>query len=136
MTEENEALVKQYSETVHQRDWDALRDLMTPDFVSHEPPSVSEEPLDVEAMIETFEPFEWRFELKDIFSQGDKVATREVIYATQIDEFQSLPPSDKEMSTTSLLIWRIEDGKIAEAWPQMDTFGMLRQLGVVDEPGE
>lgn len=130
MTEENEELVKQYSETVKQRDWDALRNLMTDDFVSHEPPSIAEEPLDIEHMIETLKPFEWRFELKDIFSDGDRVATREVIYATQIEAFQGLPPREEELSTTSILIWRIEDGKIAEVWSAPDTYDFMDQLGV------
>lgn len=130
MSEDTEALVKQYSETVEQSDWDGLRDLVIDDFVSHEPPSISEEPLDIEQMIETFKPFEWRIELEDIFSAGDKVATREIIHATQIDEFQGLPPSEQELSTTSILIWRIEDGKIAEVWSAPDSYGFMEQLGV------
>lgn len=130
MTEENETLVRQYSYTVEQRDWDGLRELMADDFVSHEPPSISEEPLDVEHMIETLKPFEWRIELKDIFSKDDKVVTREVIHATQIEEFQGLSPSGKELSTTSILIWRIEDGKIVEVWSAPDTYDFMDQLGV------
>jgi steroid delta-isomerase-like uncharacterized protein len=130
MSEETEEIVKQYSQTVEQRDWDALRELMTDDFVSHEPPSVSESPLDIEDMIETIKPFEWRFELKDIFSDGDKVVTREVMHATQIDEFQGLPPSGKELSTRTILIWRIEDGKIAEVWSAPDSYDFMDQLGV------
>lgn len=130
MTEENEALVKQYSETVQRRDWEALREIVTSDFVVHEPQSIESEPVDIDGHIETLKPFEWRIEVKDIFSQGDKVATREVIYATQIEEFQGLPPSDKEMSTTSILIWRIEDGKVAEVWSSPDSYDFMDQLGM------
>lgn len=130
MTEENEALVRQYSETVQQRNWEGLREIVTSDFVVHEPQSIESEPVDIDGHIETLKPFEWRIEVKDIFSQGDKVATREVIYATQIEEFQGLPPSDKEMSTTSILIWRIEDGKVAEVWSSPDSYDFMDQLGM------
>lgn len=130
MTEENEALVKQYSETVQRRDWEGLRELVTDDFVVHEPESIEEGPTDIEGHIEALKPFEWRIEIEDIFSQGDKVATREVLYATQIDEFQGLPPSDEEISTTSILVWRIEDGQVAEVWSSPDTYTMMDELGV------
>lgn len=130
MSDDAEAVVERYSQTVEARDWDALRDLMTDDFVSHEPPSVSEEPLDVEEMIEAIKPFEWQFELKDIFSDGEKVVTREVMHANQIDEFQGLPPGGNELSTRSILIWRVEDGKIAEVWSAPDSYDFMDQLGV------
>lgn len=130
MSKANEEIVKQYSQLVEQRDWDALRELMAEDFVSHEPASVSEEPLDTEGMIETMKPFEWRFELQDIISDGDKVVTREVMHGTQIEEFEGLPPSGEEITTTTILIWRVEDGKIAELWSSPDTYAMMDQLGM------
>lgn len=129
MTEENEALVQQFAAFVQQRDWDGLRGIVTDDFVVHEPPSIEPEPSDIEKHIESLKPFEWRIEFKEIFSQGDKVATREVLSATQVEEFQGLPPSDKELSTTALLIWHIEDGKVAEVWSYPDTHDLLDQLG-------
>lgn len=129
-TEENEALVTRYSETVERRDWDGLRALVSDDFVVHEPPSIEPEPVDIEGHIESLKPFEWRIDVEDIFAAGDKVVTREVIYATQIEEFEGLPPSDDELSITSILIWEIEDGTIAEIWSSPDAFGMMQQLGV------
>lgn len=130
MTDENEALVRQYQEAVHERDWDGLRDLVTDDFVVHEPDSIETEPADIEEHIESLKPFEWRIEVDDVISQGDKVAMREVLHAVQIDEFQGLPPSDNELATNSIVIWRIEDGKIAEVWSSPDTYDMMDQLGV------
>lgn len=130
MTEDPEAVVKQYSEYVEQRDWDGLRDHVTEDFVAHEPRSLESEPIDIEDHIDAVKPFEWHFEIKDIFSEGDKVVTREVLHGTQVEEFQGLPPSDTEITTTSILIWRIEDGRIAEMWSSPDTYDMLDQFGV------
>lgn len=130
MTEENQWIVEKYSEYVQQRDWESLRDHVTDDFVVHEPDSIEPEPADIEQHIEKLKPFEWRIETHDIFSQDDKVVTRRVLRATQIHEFQGLPPRDKDLSVTSILIWRIEDGKVAEVWSSPDTYGMMDQLGV------
>ena len=124
-----EEVVKQFSKTVEQRDWGALREMLTDDFVDHEPPSVSDEPLGSEEMIEAIKPFEWRIDVKDIVSDGNKVVTREVMHGTQIEAFQGLPPSDKAVSTSTIIIWRIEDGKIAEMWQSPDTHDFIDQLG-------
>lgn len=130
MTEENKAIVEQYSEYVQEREWNQLRGHVTEDFVVHEPRSLEPDPVDIEEHIEALKPFDWHIEIKDIFSEGNKVATREVLYATQIEEYQGLPPSDEQLSATSILIWRIEDGKVAEVWSSPDSHEMLDQLGV------
>lgn len=130
MTEANKEVVKQYSQFVEQREWDALREHVTADFVVHEPRSLAEEPADIEEHIEMVKPFEWRIEVRDIISDGDKVATREQLHATQVEEFQGLPPGEIELSVSSILIWRIEDGKVAEVWSSPDSHEMFDQMGV------
>lgn len=127
---ENETLVTRWDELVEQREWDALRDLMAPNLTIHEAPSVSPNPLDGEELIEFIKPFEWRIEVKDMVSQGDKVVTREVLHFTQIEEFEGVPPSEEEKSVPSILIWRVEDGKIAEIWSSPDSHGFLQELGL------
>lgn len=58
MSEETEALVEQYSETVQARDWDGLRELVTDDFVVHEPERMEPEPVDIEGHIESIKAFD------------------------------------------------------------------------------
>lgn len=130
MTEEAEATVRQYSAFVEQRNWDGLRAHVTDDFVVHEPESLDSEPHDIEDHIEFLKPFEWRFELQDIFSSGNKVATREVIHGTQIDEFEGLPPSGEELSGSAILIWKVEDGRVSELWSSPDSHAFLEELGL------
>lgn len=129
MTEDAEAVVRQYSDTVERQDWDGLRELVTDDFVIHEPESIDPEPQDFDDHLEVLKAFEWRIEQHDVFSDGDKVASRETLYAVQIEEFEGLPPSDTELSVTSILIWRIEDGKIAEVWSSPDSYEFMDQMG-------
>ena len=39
------------------------------------------------------------------------------------------------MRTTGISIYRIENGKIAEHWAEMDFLGVLQQVGVIPAPG-
>lgn len=130
MAEDVEAVVRRYSELVEERDWDGLREHVTDDFVVHEPESIDSEPHDIEGHIEVLKAFEWRIEVKDIFSSGNKVASREVIYGTQINEFEGLPPSGEEISASSILIWEVEDGKVSEVWSSPDSHTFLEGLGL------
>jgi predicted ester cyclase len=46
------------------------------------------------------------------------------------------PATGKRISVQEVDIFRIENGKIAEAWAAVDFFGMLTQLGLLpaEEP--
>jgi predicted ester cyclase len=46
-----------------------------------------------------------------------------------------IPRTGKQISMTGMTIWRIADGKIVEHWSEMDTLGLLQQLGVIPMPG-
>ena len=71
-------------------------------------------------------------------AEGDKVVTHFTQYGTHTGElvWWNLAPTDKQVSVTGIVIERIEDGKIAERWINMDILGMLQQLGVVPALGE
>ncbi len=42
-----------------------------------------------------------------------------------------IPPTGKQMTVSSIIIARIEDGKIVEEWGLDDQMGMLQQLGII-----
>jgi predicted ester cyclase len=46
-----------------------------------------------------------------------------------------MPPTGKQVTGSGISIHRIADGKIAEAWVNFDTLGMLQQLGVIPAMG-
>lgn len=68
--------------------------------------------------------------IRDIFSAGDKVTVRLTITNRQVKEFEGLPPSDPKQSVEGAVIWRVEDGKVAESWAFPDTHGLLDELGL------
>ncbi|MEO1619448.1 MAG: ester cyclase, partial [Cyanobacteria bacterium J06632_3] len=41
----------------------------------------------------------------------------------------------KEITLTGITIVRIEDGKIAERWTQLDQLGLMQQLGLIPPAG-
>ena len=45
--------------------------------------------------------------------------------------FQGIPPTGTEVEVSGINVYVIEAGKIAQEWEQMDSFGMLQQLGVL-----
>jgi steroid delta-isomerase-like uncharacterized protein len=75
-----------------------------------------------------------RLTVEDMIAEGDRVASRLSYRGTHTGEFQGIPATGKQFMTTGIQIIRIADGKIAEAWSQPDTLGLLQQLGVVPIP--
>jgi predicted ester cyclase len=45
-----------------------------------------------------------------------------------------LPPTDIEIEVGGMLIYHIEDNKIAEHWMQFDKLGLMIQLGMLPTP--
>jgi predicted ester cyclase len=45
--------------------------------------------------------------------------------------FTASPPTGKRISVCGFNYYMIEDGKILQEWEQMDSLGMLQQMGVL-----
>jgi steroid delta-isomerase-like uncharacterized protein len=72
--------------------------------------------------------------IEDIVAEGDRVVVRNTWRGTHLGEFNGIPPSGRPVEITGIVIWRIEDGLIAERWATIDTLTLLRQLGVLPSP--
>ncbi len=75
----------------------------------------------------------WHFQIEDIIAEGDRVMVRWTSHDTQQGEFNGLPPTGAQVSNSGINIFRIADGKIAEAWDIYDRLWMWQQLGVFPE---
>lgn len=67
-------------------------------------------------------------------AEGDLVATRWQLTATQTGEFLGLAPTDKEATWTGVQTDRFENGKIAESWVNWDMYRLFAALGLVKGP--
>ena len=77
------------------------------------------------------------FEATEEFSlaEDDLVASLVTYSGTHDDaEFMGMPANDASFEITAINIFRIDDGKIAEAWVEIDNDGLLQQLGAMDAP--
>jgi steroid delta-isomerase-like uncharacterized protein len=73
--------------------------------------------------------------IEDLVAEGKKVVAHWTWCGTNQGEFQGIPPTGKQVTGSGISIQRIADGKIAEAWVNFDTLGMLQQLGVIPAMG-
>jgi predicted ester cyclase len=138
--EESIALIRRFSdEFINAHDPEAADVLCTPDFTIHmsgQPPIVGVVAFKqlVAAYFAAFPDFHETTE--DVFAAGDRVARRVRFMGTHAGELLGIPPTGTRVSVTSISIFRIADGKVAEEWAENDIFGMLQQLGVIPAPGQ
>ena len=133
MTEMNKAIALQTMEALHQRNLDAVRAMVASGarFYGWAP-----EPLDADghksfmsALLSAFP--DSNFIIDDVIGEGDKVAVRHRLQGTHQAELQGIPATGRKVEIGGIVIFRIENGMVAEAWLNADIMGMMQQLGVV-----
>lgn len=67
-------------------------------------------------------------EVNDTIVEGDRVVERHTATAVHKGEFMGIPASGKMVSWTENHIYRIADGKIAEAWSEVSFHDLLKQI--------
>lgn len=63
-----------------------------------------------------------------VVAEGDRVFGRMTEHATHEGTFFGVPASHRRVEFTEMGIVRIEDGKIAESWFDVDLFGLMMQI--------
>ena len=135
---ENTAIVRAWFQTFNDHDREAEQQARTDDFVAHIPGSPG--PLDGagwEMFISIFLGGfpDMRLDVEDTVAQGDQVAVRWTFHGTHTGAFLGIEPTGKRVTMSAIEINRVEDGKIAEHWVELDQLGILQQLGAVPGPG-
>ena len=74
---------------------------------------------------------DWRVRVEDIVAEGNTVAVRWIGEATHQCPFHGVPPTGKQISVCGINLYKIENDKISQEWEQMDSLGMLQQLGLI-----
>ena len=136
--EQNKELAaRMHEEVVNQKKLSALDDYIAADVVWHDPPP------GLAAGMEGFKQFfpmlyaafpDWHATIEDVIAEGDKVVHRIKGGGTHKDEWMGIAATDKHVTTTGILIYRIDNGKIVEEWLQYDVLGVMQQLGAIPAP--
>jgi steroid delta-isomerase-like uncharacterized protein len=74
--------------------------------------------------------------IDDIFSSGDRVAVRLTMTGTQDGEFLGIPATGRTVEYTSIEIYRVAGGLLAEEWISSDMATMMRQLTEPSHPAD
>ncbi len=68
------------------------------------------------------------FEVTELIADGDMLAAHWVASGTHKGTLLSLPATGRHMEAEGVSIYRMEDGRIAEAWNYWDVIAMLRSM--------
>jgi steroid delta-isomerase-like uncharacterized protein len=121
-----------YDEALSTGNLDRLNVLVAEDFVDHEQlltiPSTRTGLKQKYTLLRTGFP-DLHFVVEDLFGEGSQVAARVRVQGTHTAEFMGHPPTGRAFAVTSVGIFRIVEGRIAEHWGVFDQMGMLAQLG-------
>jgi len=133
-TEENKKTVSNFVKAIEKKDFNKVKEFFTGDHTFNFP--MSPTPLNGQGHIETLKSLFTGFpdlthKIENQIAENDKVATRGRITGTHKGEFQGVPASGKKIDISWTEIHRVKDGKIAEEWAQMDTAGMMQQIGAM-----
>jgi predicted ester cyclase len=77
-----------------------------------------------------------RFEIEDLIAEGDTVAGRLTMNGTHTGPLMGMPPTGRKVRQAHMHFVRFRDGKAIEHWGVRDDMGMMRQMGVMPEPGQ
>lgn len=111
----------------------ALEALTTPDFALHQ--LVADEDHDRESfaafrteMHDAMPDFSMAIE--DLVVEGDDAVALLRMGGTPVKPLQALQPTGESFSVHAFHKYRVEDGRIAEAWLMVDAIGTMSQLGL------
>jgi steroid delta-isomerase-like uncharacterized protein len=129
----NKAVVRSFIETWNTRDFDRFETLMADDAVLHiGGGAVPCNPAATRAIAEEWTSAfpDWQFELLSLIAEGNHVVAHMPYSGTHKRAIVGVEPTGRHCTVDEIVIFRIADGKIAEAWEVFDEAGMWRQLGV------
>ena len=139
-TEVNKANLRRfYDEVFNKKNRAAIEEFIDPNQVDHAAPPGT--PGGLAGAKQTISMYltafpDLHFTVEDIIAEGDKVVARLKVRGTQKGAFMGVPPTGKQATSTAIDISRIAGGKSVEHWLEIDTLGLLQQLGALPTPGQ
>ena len=138
MSEMNKDIVNRITQAFNDGKLELLDDLVAADFVGHNP-LMPEEMRGREALKGFFAGFHASF--PDIshphwtmIAEGDLVAIHMPLEGTFENAIMGIPPNGKKITVWMANIWRVVDGVAVEWWANLDTLGLMQQMGAIPSP--
>jgi steroid delta-isomerase-like uncharacterized protein len=139
MSEQNKAVVDRVNELLDGGDAELVDELFAKDFVEHNAMPGFEPDRDgfkqlVTALHDAFPDFE--SEVHRQIAEDDVVVEHWTSTGTHEGELMGIPATGNTVTIEGIDILRIADGQVVERWTQMDSLGLLRQLGAIEDEAE
>ena len=75
------------------------------------------------------------FTIEDLVAEGDRVVWHFVGTGTHNGPLMGIPASGRTATVPGVVIFRITNDRIAEAWVNLDMLGMLQAIGAIPVAG-
>jgi steroid delta-isomerase-like uncharacterized protein len=138
--EQNKEVVRRVFEEMNKGNIEIINKLYAPDY-SYYAPSNNPKPMTREETIEflkmvliAFPDVNWKIE--EIIAKDDRTIARFIVTGTHKGEFQGMPATGHQIKVSTILIWRLRNGKIVEEREEANWLGMMQQLGMELKPKE
>jgi len=138
--EQNKEFVKQYFEELNKGNAEIINELCAPEYLFYSP-SINPKPMSreetfgfIKMIFGAFPDVNWRIE--KLFVAGDTAIIWNVVTGTHQGEFAGIPSTGNRVEVSSILLWRLKDGKIIEEREEADYLGLMQQLGMELKPKE
>ena len=121
-----------FGEAVNSGNLNAIRDLVAPDAVDHDPaPDQGNGPegfIQFFTMLRTAFP-DMKVTVDHLVADDDNVAFAYTLTGTHSGDFLGVPATGKTIRARGMQITRFENGKQVERWGSSDQLGILQQIG-------
>ena len=140
--EQNKELIRNYFKELDKGNAEIFREVFATDAAYYFPSGITE-PMSLEQEIEQFKTFhnaipDFVYNVEEIISAGDKVIVRFIARGTHTGEIEEMgiPATGNKVEVSSIIIFRIENGKVVEERQDADMLGLMMQLGMELKPKE
>ena len=130
MLEANKVLVQRYYKEV-MGDWAGIAQVVAATFVDHHfPPGLPAGPEGVRQYFTTMRGVfsDMKIEIEFMLAEGDKVDCHFTFSAKHTGEFAGIAPKGNAIRLPAIATFRIQGGKLAEAWEIFDSGSLFQQM--------
>lgn len=136
MTTNHSSLLVAYLEAGDGEAYEALRDVLAPDIVTHTAGGSTLVGVVAQESVWRIAHqglSQLRHRAVDVVHASGVVAVRVLVTGVHTGTFLGIPPTGRSIEVDQALFARVEGGRICELWEIVDTGSGLRQLGVLDD---
>ncbi len=135
--EHADIVLRFFGEVLNQKNWETADQIIASNIVHHD------EGQDINGLVEFYtfitslhDAFpDGEFSIDDRIVEDNKTVIRYTFQGTHEGEFSGVPPTEKNITVTGIVIIDVANGKIQEMWNTFDNLGALIQLEGIELPG-